>query len=73
MAGRIKLITPKGNPALSDIDGVRERMKGELIHLSDDGKECLKCGISNIIQQFVWFESEDKYGDHIRRCELGGT
>lgn len=48
-------------------DKVRERMKGEWIHLSEEGDICYKCGK---LGPFAWLESEYLYEDNPNRCEL---
>lgn len=64
----IKLINlSNGCVAAAEIDGVRERMKGEWIHYSEEGDVCLKCWK---VGPFVWVDSEYKYEDNPNRCEL---
>jgi len=63
----VKLISPRGNKVVVEIDKVRERQKGEWIHLSDTGECCYMCGKT---APFVWVDSEYQYEEHPNRCEL---
>lgn len=61
----VKMISPEGFACKAEFDRVRERMKGEVIHYSDDGYVCLKCFKFG---PFVWMEGEHNYEEHPQRC-----
>lgn len=64
------MVNDKGQLSVWEIELIRDREAGEWVHYSDDGLVCFRCGK---LSPFVWVDSEYKYDDHHKRCELRGN
>jgi hypothetical protein len=65
----IRLLSePKGTLVIAECVGVRERARGERVHLREEDETCCqRCFATG--SGMVWMDSEDRWAAHPARCE----
>lgn len=65
----VKLVSPKGNPVVAEWAKLRERSRGEKVHLRlKDELNCSACGLTLQGNATPWLDSKDRLNDHPDRC-----